>query len=169
MSIGPLIHLASGYVQSLFSNPASGSSSTTQGSSQLSPFAQILSNLQQLQQSNPIQYTTVTQQISGNLQTAAQAATANGNTAVANQLTKLSTDFSNASTSSQLPSVQDLAQLIGGGQHRGQSAGGSSSTSATTSTSNLNEFLQSLNSPQNGNSSISALGIIDNTLSSAGL
>ena len=163
MSIGPLIHLASGYVQSLFSNPASGSSSTTQGSGQGSPFAQILSNLQQLQQSNPIQYSTVTQQISSNLQTAAQAATANGNSAAANQLTKLSTDFSNAATSSKLPSVQDLAQLIGGGQHHRQQGGGSSSTS------NLNEFLQSLNSPQNGNSSISALGIIDNTLSSAGL
>ena len=163
MSIGPLIHLASGYVQSLFSNPASGSSSTTQGSGQGSPFAQILSNLQQLQQSNPIQYSTVTQQISSNLQTAAQAATANGNSAAANQLTKLSTDFSNAATSSQLPSVQDLAQLIGGGQHHRQQGSGSSSTS------NLNEFLQSLNSPQNGNSSISALGIIDNTLSSVGL
>jgi hypothetical protein len=163
MSIGPLIHLASGYVQSLFSNPASGSSLTTQGSGQGSPFAQILSNLQQLQQSNPIQYSTVTQQISSNLQTAAQAATANGNTGAANQLTKLSTDFSNAATSSQLPSVQDLAQLIGGGQHHRQQGSGSSSTT------NLNEFLQSLNSPQNGNSSISALGIIDNTLSSAGL
>ena len=163
MSIGPLIHLASGYVQSLFSNPASGSSSTTQGSGQGSPFAQILSNLQQLQQSNPIQYSTVTQQISSNLQTAAQAATANGNSAAANQLTKLSTDFSNAATSSQLPSVQDLAQLIGGGQHHRQQGSDSSSTS------NLNEFLQSLNSPQNGNSSISALGIIDNTLSSVGL
>ena len=100
-------------------NAVSGSGSTTQNadSSQLSPFAQLMSTLQQLQQSNPAQYQQVTQQISTNLQSAAQTATSNGNTAAATQLNQLSTDFANASQSGQLPNIQDLAQAVGGGGH----------------------------------------------------
>ena len=85
----------------------------------MSPFATILSELQQLQQSNPTQYQQVTQQISTNLQTAAQQATSEGNTSAANQLSQLSTDFSNASTSGQIPNVQDLAQAMSGHHHHG--------------------------------------------------
>jgi len=190
MIISPLVNLASGYIQSLFASPTSGSSSSspatagsagtsgnTQGTNQLSPFAQVLNSLQQLQQSSPIQYQTVTHQIAGNLQTAAQSATASGNTVLANQLTQLSTDFNSASTTSQLPNVQDLAQAIGAGGHHRHHHGGSSSTPASSSASNggagnLSGFLQSLNTPQagsSGNNSLSALSIIDNTLSSAGL
>jgi hypothetical protein len=62
-------------------------------STQLSPLAQLLSTLQQLQQSNPIQYQ---QQIATNLQNAAQTAQAEGNTTAANQLNQLATDFTNA-------------------------------------------------------------------------
>ena len=202
MSIGPLINLASGYIQSLFSSPAVGSSSTntsanttsaglgstsgTQDTNQLSPFAQVLGSLQQLQQSNPSQYQQVTQQISNNLQTASQSATANGNTGLASELTQLSSDFKNASTSGQLPNVQDLAQAIGGGHHGhhhhgGGSPGGSttasSGTSATTGSSDsassgLSQLIQSLNSSQTGtiaNNSLNPLSIIDNTLSGAGI
>jgi len=186
MSIGPLINLASGYIQSLFSNPTSASSPSgpstagsasasgiAQDANQPGSFAQILSSLQQLQQSSPIQYQTVTHQISSNLQTAAQSAAANGDTALANQLNQLSTDFNSASTSSQLPNVQDLAQAIGmGGHHHHHHGGVSSSTSASSSVSNVSEFLQSISASQtgsNGNSSPSAFSIIDNTLSSVGL
>jgi hypothetical protein len=180
MSIGPIINLAGGYIQSLFSNGSNSTSSSTTssaatglstnapGTSQLPPFAQILNSLQQLQQSSPSQYQTVTRQISTNLQTAAQSATASGNTALATQLNQLSTDFNNASTSNQLPNVQDLAQAIGtgGGHHHHHHHAGSSTTSAGAS--NVNEFLQSLNG-SNGNTSQSALSIIDNTLTGAGL
>lgn len=182
MSIAPLINLASGYIQSLFSNTKSASpsggpstigSGSAQDGSQPGSFAQILSSLQQLQQSSPIQYQTVTHQISSNLQTAAQSAAVNGDTALANQLNQLSTDFNSASTSSQLPSVQDLAQAIGvGGHHRHHHGGVSSGTSASSGASNVNEFLQSISASQtgsNGNTSPSAFSIIDNTLSSIGL
>ena len=48
-------------------NTSSASGSSTQDGSQLSPFAQILSTLQQLQQSNPTEYQQVTSQIATNL------------------------------------------------------------------------------------------------------
>src|SRR5579863_7665603 len=195
MSIGPLISLASGYIQSLFSSPASGSSSTnptptnlinayggTQDTNQLSPFAQVLSSLQQLQQSNPSQYGQVTQQISNNLQTAAQSATASGNTGLAKELTQLSSDFSSASSGGQLPNVQDLAQALGAGhQHHHHHGGGSSGVPASSNTSatggtgaasSLSQWVQSLNASQTGtvaNNSLNPLSIIDNTLSSAGI
>jgi hypothetical protein len=46
---------------------------------QLSPFAQMMSMLQQLQQSDPTKYQQVTQQIATNLQNAAQTAQTEGN------------------------------------------------------------------------------------------
>jgi hypothetical protein len=123
MSIGPVFHLATGYIQSLFTG-AAGSSSTTRNTgstkttsgnaSQISPFAQVLSSLQELEQSNPSQYRQVTQQIASSLKSASESATAAGNPPLGSRLTQLSTDFNNASTSGQLPNVQDLAQAMGG-------------------------------------------------------
>jgi hypothetical protein len=194
MGIGPLISLASGLVESLFAKPPlSGASSTnsastnttatggTQDTNQLSPFAQVLSSLQQLQHSNPSQYQQVTQQISTNLQTAAQSATTSGDTSLASQLTQLSTDFSGASTSGQLPNVQDLAQAIGGGHyhhhfHTGTS-GGDPAASTTNSNSTgtaegLSQLIQALNPSQTGsiaNNSLNPLSIIDNALSGSGV
>jgi len=72
---------------------------------QLSPFGQLISLLQHLQQSDPAKYQQVTQQIATNLQAAAQTDLANGNLAGANQLNQLATDFTNASTNGQLPSA----------------------------------------------------------------
>jgi hypothetical protein len=108
----------------------SNATSGTQDSNGLSPFAQILGSLQQLQQSSPAQYQQVTQQLSANLTSAAQTATANGNTAQAAQLTTLAKDFQTASSTGQLPSVKDLASAIGGHHHHhghGQ-AGGAAAT-----------------------------------------
>jgi TolA-binding protein len=196
MSINPLANLASGYIQSLFTSPVNGSSSTnttrtsstgssgsTQDTNQLSSFAQIVSSLQQLQQSNQSQYQQVTQQVSNNLQTAAQTATADGNTSLASKLTQLSTDFKNASTSGQLPNVQDLAKAIGGGHHHHHHGGTSPASPASSNTDssasngtaggNLNSFIQSLNASQtvssSANNSLNPLSIINNTLSSAGV
>jgi hypothetical protein len=148
---------SSGYLQSILSSalqntgssaPASGT--TPADSSQVSPLAKLLSELQQLQQSDPSEYQQVTQQIATNLQAAAQTATSAGNTSAASQLTQLATDFSNASTSGQLPNIQDLAQAVGGGHHHHHGGGGESSSSS--SSTSLNPFT-----------------IISDTLASAGI
>src|ERR1700692_4258037 len=125
--MGSISQLSNSYLQSILSTTlqnnslatkASGNSVGSIGSiaqpdiNELSPFAQLMSTLQQLQQSDPARYKQVTQQISTNLQTAAQTATTNGNSTAANQLNQLATDFANASQSGQLPNVQDLAQAI---------------------------------------------------------
>jgi len=86
-----------------------------------------MSSLQQLQQTNPSEYQQITQQISTNLASAAQTAQTDGNATAATSLNQLSTDFSSASKSDQLPSVQDLAQAIGGGHHHHHFHAGSSS------------------------------------------
>jgi aromatic ring hydroxylase len=145
--------LSNSYLESLFNNTlqstatSSTASATTSSptsssvseasqpsdSSQLSPFAQILNTLQQLQQSNPTEYQQVTKQISTNLQSAAQSAQADGNTSAANQLNQLASDFTTASTSGQLPNIQDLAQALGGGHHHHQGHGGGADLDQSTS------------------------------------
>ena len=104
--------------------------------SQLSPLADVLDSLQQLQQSDPTKYSEVTSQIASNLATAAQTASADGNTSAANQLTQLSTDFKTASTSGNLPNIQDLARAIGGGGHHHHHSGASSSSDSNSGTDN---------------------------------
>jgi hypothetical protein len=163
---------------------------------QISPFAQILSQLQQLQQSNPAQYQQVTQQISTNLLSAAQTAQASGNTTAANTLTQLATDFSNASKSGQLPNIQDLAQAVAGHHHHhhgghghaappvgstdadgdnssvtsssssGSSSSGSTSSSASQTASQLVTDFLANAKPSNA---LNPVGIILTTLSAAGI
>lgn len=196
MSINPLSNLSNGYsyIQSLIGsalgnsnsvNSSTGTSSlsSTQDNNALSPFAQMLSSLQQLQQSNPTEYQTVTQQIATNLQGAAQTAQADGNTNAANQLNQLATDFTSASSSGQLPNVQDLAQAVSGGHHHGghhhhfdassSSSNSSDSTSSSTSTSSTSSssslsISQLFNNLQNNNQ-FNPTSIILNTLSNAGV
>jgi hypothetical protein len=67
-----------------------------------------------LQQSDPTQYKSLMSQISTNLQKAADDASANGNSDAAKVLSQLSTDFSAASQSGELPNIQDLATAVGG-------------------------------------------------------
>lgn len=207
MSTGSINNLASTYLQSIIgtalqatglsakttSNSVSASALQTQpDNGQLSPFAQLMSTLQQLQQSNPTQYTQVTSQIATNLQSAAQTATADGNTSAASQLTQLATDFTNASTSGQLPNIQDLAQAVGGGGHHhhhhfhaesgssSDSSSGASSTSSTGSTSStsstsssstspLDQLLAAFQANSSQNNSFNPMSIIMNTLSTAGI
>src|ERR1700730_791484 len=153
-SMGSINTLSSSYLPSILGTAlqAAGLTNTTGNSqstaswasaalqadnSQLSPFADIMSTLQQLQQTNPSQYQQITQQISANLLTAAQTAQTNGNTTAATQLNQLSTDFSGASKSGQLPNILDLAQAIGGGHHHHHFHAGSSGsdTNSTLSSS----------------------------------
>ena len=201
MSIGSINPLSNSYLQSLLANAIQGTglttNSTSNGStstsaassvstqpdnSQLSPFAQVMSELQQLQQTDPAKYAQVTGQIATNLQTAAQTATTAGNTTAAAQLTQLSTDFKSASTSGQLPNVQDLARAVGGHHHHHHAhveASDPASTPATdptsTSTTGTNPsqtLSQLLAAFQTGGSQAAAtdpMSIIMSTLSSAGV
>ncbi len=145
----------------------------------LSPLMKLLSTLQQLKASDPNKYQQVTQQIATNLQDAAQTATTDGTSTAAAQLSQLSTDFSNASKSGDLPDIQDLAKAIGGGHHghhhHARAAAGttdtdsSSSSSATSSTSAVSQLLAALqaNTPQDD--SQNPISIIMKTLSDAGI
>jgi len=197
MSIGSLNPLNNSYVQSLLTSAIQGAGLTTNTAnnslssldaltsssqpdkSQLSPFAQMMSELQQLQQSDPAKYQQVTGQIATNLQSASQTAQANGNTTAATELSKLSSDFTNASQNGQLPSVQDLASAVGGGHHHhhhhaAASSGDSSTTStagtASTSTSQtLSQMLSAYESNGAQSNSLDPASIIFNTLSSAGI
>jgi hypothetical protein len=185
--------LNNSYVQSLFTalqstaTTATGdnvsSSSTTaltstgSDNSQLSPFAQLVSTLQQLQQWNPTDYAKVTQQISTNLQAAAQGAQQSGNTAEASQLNQLASDFSKASSSGQLPNIQDLAQAVHGHHHGG---GGDKDASSSTSdpfgsisssvSNTLTQLEQLFSSSQSGGTQANdPASVIFSALSQAGL
>jgi hypothetical protein len=173
------------------SNSVSASSLSQPDNGQLSPFAQLMSTLQQLQQSNPTQYQQVTAQIATNLQSAASTATADGNTSAASQLNQLATDFSNASQSGQLPNIQDLAQAVSGaGGHHHHHHGGhhdsssdssndsstsSSSTSSTStsssssSTNPIDQLLAAFQANATQNEALNPMAIITNTLTSAGI
>jgi len=137
--------------------------------SQLSPFAQILSTLQELQQSNPSEYATVTKQIATNLTTAAQTDTADGNTAGASQLTQLATDFTTASTSGDLPNISDLAQAIGGGAQGPPPPPESSAGSSSSVFQQLEQLLASLQANGNSSTSLNPQSIILQTLTNAGI
>ena len=162
------------------------STSTQQSdSTQLSPLAQILTTLQQLQQSNPTEYKQVTAQIATNLTSAAATAQADGNTTAATQLNQLATDFTNASQSGQLPNIQDLAQAVGGHHHHhhhaqaaasdsdtsssSSSDATSSSASSTTASQLTSELLAAMQASGAQSGSLNPLNIILNTLSQAGL
>jgi len=188
-SIGSLNNLSSSYLQQFLSTTFQNTSAAAQTQSstgtspvaaesengQLSPFAQLMSTLQQLQQSNPTEYQQVTQQIATNLQTAAQTATTDGNSTQATQLSQLATDFTTASQSGQLPNIQDLAQAIGGGGHHhhhseaASSATDTDSTSSTGTSQTLSQQLAAFEANSSLNESLNPLAIITNTLSSAGI
>lgn len=128
-----------------------------------SPLVQVLSTLQQLQQSNPTEYQQVTQQIATNLQNAAQSASTDGNSTAANQLNQLATDFNNASQSGQLPNIGDLAQAMGGAEghhhhHHGHHASLDESSSDSTSNTSSTPGTSSSTSSSSTNSSSSSSG-----------
>lgn len=202
MSSSPINFLNNNYLQSILDGalqnngvPANSSTSGVSAASTQqpdsshfsSPLAQLLSTLQQLQQSNPTQYQQVTQQIATNLQNAAQSASNEGNATAASQLNQLATDFGNASQSGQLPNIGDLAQAVGGSEghhhhHHGHhasldesttdSSSSSTSTGSTTAAGSTNPFAQFIAAYQANatqNDALNPMSIIMNTLSSAGI
>jgi hypothetical protein len=195
MSINPIQNISTNYIQSILNSTLQGAGLTTSGTGsttatgtqadngQLSPLGQVLSTLQQLQQSNPTQYQQVTQQIATNLQSAAQTAQANGNTAAATQLNQLASDFTKASQSGQLPSIQDLAQAAGGHHHHhmhaqggsSDSSSGTNSSSTTSDSSNssnnqtISQLLAAFQSNAAQSDALNPMSIILNTLGSSGI
>ncbi len=205
MSVNALSNLSDPYIQTLLTNaltdatktnttnnPSIDSSSLTlpqDNSPQLSPFARLLTRLQQLQQSDPAKYQKVMSQVAANLQNAARTATTNGDTTGAAQLTQLANDFTNASQNNTLPNIQDLAQAVSAGHghhhHHGhvhRSSGGSAENSSNTASSSsdsgsasgdqlsnaISAFLVNSVSTAQG-SSPNPLTIINDTLTSAGI
>ncbi len=183
MSTGPINSLSSSYLQAILSplQDAGLSINKTDApslvqppdKSRLSPFAQVMSTLQELQQSDPTKYQQITQQIAANLQSAAQTAQSEGNTTAANKLNQLANDFTKASESGQLPNMQDLARAIHGHHHHHHHAAAdpdSKSNGASGSTSQpLGQFLSALQANGAQNDPLDPATIILSTLSNAAI
>jgi hypothetical protein len=188
MSIGSLNPLSSSYVQSALTSAvqnagltanqtknslsgidASSSVSMQPDNSRLSPFAQLMSTLQQLQQTDPTRYKEVTGQIATNLQSAAQTAQSDGNTTAATQLNQLAGDFTNASKSGGLPNIQDLAKAVGGHHHHHHAHAASADKDSTSSASSTSSLLAAFQTNGSPNGALDPMSIISSTLSSAGI
>lgn len=164
--------LLNNVIQSALNSTGASSTGSTQqtDSSQLSPFAKLLSTLQNLQQSDPAKYKQLTQQIGQNLQSASQTAQAQGNTAAANQLSQLGSDFTSASQSGQLPNIQDLATALSGHHRHGH--GGHPKAADNDGNNTTPQASQLFASNQTGNTASSQFdpaSIILNTLNNNGI
>lgn len=142
--------------------------SSLSDSNQLSPLARLLGDLQALQQTDPAKYKDVTSQIAAKLKSAADADTASGNTSGASQLNQLASDFNTASSTGQLPNIQDLAKAAGGGHHHHHGHGGPPPASQDNSAdSAANQLLTAYQSSPTQSASANPLSIILNTLQSS--
>ena len=202
MSLNAVSNIPDPYLQSLYNSAlsATNTNSTTtaagsgnvdpsslalpqDSSAQLSPFAQMLTSLQNLQQSDPARYKQVTAQIATDLQDAAKTATADGNTAQADQLNQLSTDFNKASQDGSLPNIGDLAKAAGGvhGHHHHHMGPPPSSSGDSTDATDPNDptaagdlskqisaFLENSTSSA-PSSALDPMSIIGNALNSGGV
>jgi hypothetical protein len=171
--ISSLNNLSGSYLQSILNSSTANTQSSTSTASiaaqpengRLSPFAQLMSTLQQLQQSNPAEYRQVTQQIATNLKSAAQTAQTDGNSTEATQLNQLATDFTSASQNGQLPNMQDLAQAIGGYHHHHHAHAASTDADSQTQS----QLLAAFQANSTRNESLDPMAIITNALSNAGI
>jgi len=123
MTINPLSSLQSLF-QPVSNNTAAGNASSVSpaatlpdSTSNISPMAMFLSDLQQMQQQNPDQFKQITANIAAKLQQAAKDALSKGNSAWADQLNQLASQFQNASTTGQMPAVQSVQQAGMSGHH----------------------------------------------------
>jgi hypothetical protein len=103
-------------------------------STNLSPFAQLLSGLQQLQSQDPTRFSQVTSQISSQLQSAAQQASGLQSTGLGN----LADEFQNASTTGNLSPLETQPH----GHHGHHGGGGGTYDANGQSTGNGNSGLQ---------------------------
>ena len=82
------------------------SSAQPAGSASISPLAQALSRLQQIQQQNPDLFKQLAASIATRLQKAAESAKSSGDTEGASALNQLSTAFQGSAQSGQMPSIE---------------------------------------------------------------
>ena len=126
--MSPISGLSNGYLSSLLRSVAARSpggvnlgigttsvsasvSYGSQDSVQLSPIAQFVAQLQNIQESNPTEYPSVLSQIASKLQTVADSAAQSGDSYTASGYNTLVKDFTNAAKSGNLPNIQDLVQV----------------------------------------------------------
>lgn len=117
MTINPLTSLQPSWVQPVSNNTPAGSTSTVSSTTtpqdstaDISPTAMFLNMLEQIQQQNPTQFQQITTSIANKLQQAAKDAQSQGDSARADQLNQLASQFQNAASTGQLPSAQALQQ-----------------------------------------------------------
>ncbi|HXA49602.1 MAG TPA: hypothetical protein VNV86_04830 [Candidatus Acidoferrum sp.] len=140
------------------------SASQSRDKSQLSPFAQMMSSLQQLQQSDPAKYQQVTQQIATNLQSAAQTAQANGDSAAADRLNQLAGDFSSASKSGDLPNMRDMGQSLGA-HHHGHGRHHAAAASSDSASQTLSQVLAAYQNTSSPSTTLDPMSIVSDTIS----
>ena len=128
MTINTLSPTALLYLSSVNNNnPSTGNPNAvgTTTTSQLSPFAQLMNTLQQLQQTDPTKFQQLTGELATDLTQAAKTAQSNGNTAEANALNQLAASFNQASQTGQLPSfMQQGTNTAPTGHHHHHHHGG---------------------------------------------
>ena len=162
MMINPLSSLQS-LLQPVSNNTAAGNTNSVSpadtfqdGTSNISPMAMFLSNLQQMQQQNPDQFKQITANIAAKLQQAAKDALSKGNSAWADQLNQLASQFQNASTTGQMPAVQSLQQAGMSGHHHH----GGHHHSTQPSQTDLSSMFQTQNTNTNGQDLTSIFGSV---------
>jgi hypothetical protein len=96
---------------------AAGVTAQPAGSADISPLAQILSRLQQIQQQNPNLFKQLAANVATRLQKAAQDAQSSGDGSGASELKDLATAFQKSAQSGQLPVIRqhhDFGDLLKG-------------------------------------------------------
>jgi hypothetical protein len=159
-SMSIINNLSSSFLQSVVSTALQGTGVTTKASAksiggigaasdngQLSPFAQLMSTLQQLQQSDPAKYQQITQQIATNLQSAAQ------------------TDLATQAIGGHHHHHHHSASA----DPAANAANSSSGTASGTSSQSLSQLLSSFQANGTSTDPLNPMSIILNTLSDAGI
>ena len=137
-------------------------------SGRLSPFTQVLSSLQHLQQSDPAKYKDVAQKIATNLQSAGQTAESNGDSASANLFNQLAGGFASASKTGDLPNIRDLAQAIKG-HHRPHHRPDLSADRAQPPQNDPRDLLAAFKNNYDTPDAANPLAVIQQTLYDAGI
>jgi hypothetical protein len=114
--------------------------STPASTSDISPAATILSQLQQTQEHNPVGYPAVATSIASQLTSDATTAQSNSDT-LTKTLTQLAAVFQNSAQTGQVPTPQALQQAGFSGHHHRH---GHHATSSTTSAASSNDSVASL-------------------------
>jgi hypothetical protein len=154
MTVNSISSLSASYLQVLTNSASTKADQASlslpqDSSSDISPVARFLSQLQQIQQQDPAKFQQITSKIAGRLRDAATAAQKQGNSSQADQLNQLADQFQQAADTGQVPTAQALQQAGLSGHHHGGSRISNlfqQSTSDSDSPSLLSTLLTTSNS-----------------------